>query len=300
MMRRALPLIFAIALGLVGVVATQQYLRQQRMTFEREREELMANYAQPVQVIVAKKDIPEGTTLTAELLAAAEMPEKFIQPYATTRATDVLDQVTIAPIAEGEQILRNKVRQPGQALTGESLSKLTPAGKRAVTVGLDALTGVGGFIRPGDAVDVLWSFQAPTSGDPNAPADLVTTTLLQDVPVLAVGGRLLGGGTSRTREGRGRDDEDGQAQGQGYIVTVGLSPQEAELLLYARERGKVEVALRPHAPPEAQVAVRPADINLVMETVLGQAPAGAQGGPETQRSVEVFKGLERNVVTIQE
>ena len=297
MMRRLMPIIFAVALGLVGVVATQQYLRQQRASFEQERAKLLADYEAPTKVIVAKKDISEGTTLTIEMLGAADVPEKFIQPYAALHATDVVDQVTLVPLAEGEQVMRNKVRPPGQAVSGDSLSKQTPPGKRAVTLGLDSLTGVGGFIRPGDAVDVLWSFQAPQAGESDGHGDLVTAILLQDVPVLAVGGQLAGG-TSRARDSRSRDD-DTAGQSQGYTVTVGLNPQEAEVLLYARERGKIEVALRPHAPQEAQVAVRPADIGLIMETVMGQAPSSPESGP-TQRSVEVFKGLERQIVTLQE
>lgn len=287
MIKRFIPFIFSGALGLVGVIMMQQYLKQQQQVLEQERAKLMADFQNRVDVIAARSDIPEGTVITADHLGLVTIPEKFVQPYATSHATDLIGRVSVAPIAEGEQILKNKIREASEGTKGDTLSKLTPPGKRAITLGMDELTGVGGFVRPGDAVDVIWSFQVPVPGSNEA--ELVTTTLFQGLRVLAVGPQIIG-----------RVEGD-RHEGGGYTVTIGLDPQEASLLLYARERGKVEVSLRPRAEEGRKLALPPTNMGLVMEHVLGQMPpAGVEMPQKSQRVVEVFRGLERNVVTVDE
>ena len=161
MIKRLLPFIFATALGIVAVLVMQWHIGRQRRALDLERKKLYATYQAPIEVIVAKQDLPEGTTLAKEHLALRSIPRNFIQPYATTQAVEVLGLVTRAPMAEGEQVLRNKLQRPEEAVLVSSLSRVTPEGMRAVTIGTDALTGVGGFVRPGDVVDILWSFQLP-------------------------------------------------------------------------------------------------------------------------------------------
>lgn len=282
-LKRAFPLIFSVAAGLAAVWMVRQYLTQQRQALERERARLMADYPAPVEVVVAAKDLSAAVIVEPTQLTVSTVPERFVQPYAARSVRDVVGLMTIAPIAEGEQVLLNKVRRPSEAPKDATLSALTPKGKRAVTIIVDTITGVGGFVRPGDAVDILWTIQLPQEGQ--SQGQVVTLTLFQEVPILAVGTETVG---QRIRP----SPEGGQ-----YTVTLALTPQETSFLLFAREQGRIQLSLRSRTE-SGPVAVAPANINTLMETLLGMPAAGPTAkGP---KQVEVYKGLKRDVVLLPE
>ncbi len=245
MIKRFIPFFFAGILGLVAVIMMQQYLNRQRQALDALRKKLLAEYQAPIEVVVAKKDIPEGTTIAADYLGLRQIPEKFTQPYATRNPGDLIGMVTAVPVAEGEQVLRNKVRRPSEASAQATLSGMTPKGKRAITIGIDALTGVGGFVRPGDTVDLLWTFQVQQPGSQGR--ELVTVTLFQNVSILGVGGQMVG------RPG----SEGEQAGAGGNTVTLALDPQETALVLFAREQGQISLALRSRLDKDQRVEVPP-------------------------------------------
>ena len=191
-LRRRLPILFALIMGALAVIFMQQYLAGQQRLLAQERARLLADYRDPVQVLVTTKDVPAGTTIEVHLLDVAKVPEKFVQPYAARTPGDVAGLVTAVPLAKGEQVLMNKLRRPDEVPTGATLAGLTPEGKRAVTVGVDAITGVGGFVRPGDDVDVLWTLKLPQAGGGPQDSQFVMLTLFQKVPVLAVNGQMAG------------------------------------------------------------------------------------------------------------
>jgi len=281
--KRLIPLVFAVVMGLVAVGLLRQYVSQQRQTLEQERKKLLSSYPEPIQVVIAGKDISEGVPLEPSLLSTTQVPERFIQPYAVRAAGEVLGLITLTPIAEGEQILLNKLRRPDTAPKDATLSALTPKGKRAVTIGVDVITGVGGFVRPGDTVDVLWTLQVPQPGQ--SQGEVVTMTLFQEVPVLAVGSEIAGRSKSK------------QEASPEYTVTLALTPQETSFLLFAREQGRLQLSLRARAEDKGSVAVAPANMNALMETMLG-APAGPPTPTRPGRAVEVYKGLKRDVVQL--
>lgn len=283
--RRRLPILFALVMGTLAVVFMQQYLAGQHRLLAQERARLLQNYQDPIKVLVVSKDLPAGATLEAGLLELADVPEKFVQPYAARTPRDILGLVTAVPLAKGEQVLMNKLRRPDEAPTGSTLAGLTPEGKRAVTIGVDAITGVGGFVRPGDEVDVLWTLKLPGAGEDG---QIVMLTLFQKVTVLAVGGQMAG---------RPPVDESQQAP-RDYTVTLALSPQETAFLLFAREQGRIQLSLRPKKQGESQeLAVPPTNINTLLEAKLG---IKASPPPRPARQVEVYKGLKRDVVVMAE
>src|SRR3989338_840705 len=184
-MKRWLPLIFAVVMGLLAVGLINRYLSEQLRALEQERKKIMAAYQAPVDIVVAGVDVPEGTQLDESHLKIMTVPERFVQPYATGNPHEVLGKIAVAQLAAGEQIMLNKLRREEEVPAGATLSRLTPKGKRAVTIAVDTLAGVGGFVRPGDLIDVLLSLQVPIAGQ-QEPGQ-VTLTLFQDVPVLAIG-----------------------------------------------------------------------------------------------------------------
>lgn len=291
MKKRLLPLAIAGFLGLFAAAMMRQYLNQQRQALEAERQKLMADYHAPVDVIAALKDIPEGTTLTKEALGFVTIPEKFIQPYATRDAQDVIGKVTMAPLAEGEQILLNKLRRPEEAKPVEAtLSKHTPEGKRAVTIVVDLISGVGGMVWPGDTVDVIWNFAATAQpGAGGGEGQLVTLVLFQNVQVLAVDHQL---------RGQSAEAETTGGRTANYTVTLALTPEEASMLLFAREQGRIQLSLRSGSEQEQRVAVKPTTLNSLTEAVLGAPPKPTEPPAPQERVIEVYKGLTRSTVPV--
>jgi len=282
--RRLLPFIVSVVLAAGAVMLLHRDYRQRVQALVQERERLTADFQSPTQVLVAAKDLPEGTTLEAAHLTTAAVPQKFVQPYAARSPEQLIGMVTAAPVAEGEQLLANKVRRSDEVPRAVTLSGIMPKGKRAVTIGVDAITGVGGFVRPGDAVDVLWTVKLPGQAQ-----EVITLTLFQDVPVFAVG-----------KEMKGRASKETESSPQ-YTVTLALTPQETSFLLFAREQGKIQLSLRPQQESGEQAALTPATtatFSAFMESQLGLKTTTPAVKPA--RQVEVYKGLKREVVLLSE
>lgn len=284
--KRLIPFIVAGVFGLATVFMLQAVLQSERKKIAADRQKLMEQYRliEPIDVIVARKDIAEGEAITAEHLDKKSIPKQFVQPYATSRGADLLGMVAKSPIATGEQILTNKLRRDSDKPVGATLSAVTPEGMRAVTIGTDALGGVGGFVRPGDKVDVLWTLQVPKP-DSKEP-ELVTVSLFQAVDVLAVGPEMVGKAPSE------------QVVSSDFTVTISLTPQQASLLLYAREQGKIQLALRPTGDKDLHVAMSPTDMEAIMRAVMGDESVPPARKPE--RMVEVIKGMDRSMVSVTE
>ena len=117
----------------------------------------------------------------------------------------------------------------------------------------------------------------------------MTITLFQDVPVLAIGGEMLGRPAPA----------EGQPQPADHVVTLALGPQETSLLLFARDHGRIQLSLR-RLQDSGQVPVSPASLETLMQRVLGVAPQAPAPPPPNvpTREVEVYKGLKRDVVVL--
>ncbi len=287
--RRLLPLGFGVIFAIIALFFARQWRDTQVRHLAREEQMLREKFPPPpppVQVIIASADIDKDVQLTGDHLEVAEILPSAAQPYAARSPQDVLGMVTIAPIAKGEQILANKLRRIEDAPTGNTLSSITPEGKRAITIVVDPLTGVGGFVRPGDHVDVLWTASLPAPGQQGGEGQPVTLTIFQEVPVLAVDASMVG---------RAAPAAEGAQQ---QMVTLALTPQEAALILFTREHGRIQLSLRPH-DEAGQVAVPPADLQAVIQKVLGVAPQqNAEQPHQKTHEVEIYKGLKRDVVVL--
>jgi pilus assembly protein CpaB len=285
-LRRRLPLIFAMVAGALAVLFIRQYISGREAMLQQERAKMLQDYKDPIVVLVTSRDVPPNTMLEAGDLAEASVPEKFVQPYAARGARDVIGLMTAVPMAKGEQVLMNKLRREEDGPVSATLAGMMPEGKRAVTIGVDAITGVGGFVRPGDDVDVLWTLKLP--GSTPQDSQVVMLTLFQSVPVLAVGAQMAGRSSAI-------GDPNQQQAPRDYTVTLALSPQETAFLLFAREQGRIQLSLRPKAGEAQEVSVPPTNINTLLEAKLGVKPPAV---PKPPRQVEIYKGLKRDVVVL--
>ena len=282
-LKRRLPLLISIAFGGIAVWLMNVHVNNALQRVHLKEQALLRDYKDPIKLVVAAKDLPAGTPLEAALLGQASVPEKFVQPYAARTPRDVLGLVTLAPPAQGEQILMNKLRRADEVAGDATLAGMTPKGTRAVTIGVDAITGVGGFVRPGDDVDVLWTLKLP--GSTKQDGQVVMLTLFQKVPVLAVGGQMVGRPPAQGQTAAPRD----------YTVTLALTPQETAFLLFAREQGRIQLSLRPKQEDQTQAAVPPTNINTLLEAKLGIKPTPP---PRPAKRVEVYKGMKREMVVL--
>ena len=155
---------------------------------------------------------------------------------------------------------------------------MVPEGYRAMTVRVDEVIGVGGFVQPGDRVDVLATVDRGGFRD-----DPASRVVLQDVPVLTVGEKMQ-------EEGEGAKAKRRKVT----VVTLQVEPQQGERLALAANEGKVVLALRNQG--DRQEAATPGVRLTALVPALAPTPAPApQAQPAAAEGVEVIKGVNRSM-----
>ncbi len=172
-------------------------------------------------VIVAADDIQVGSRVEDRDVRIAKFPASGLPAGAYAKKSQVMGRGVIIPISRGEFILPSKLA-PENA--GAGLPSLIPPGMRAVSVRVTDVVSVAGFVGPGTRVDVL------LTGTPNGSSESQTTTVLQNVAVIASGHTLERSAT-------------GEAQNT-PVITLLASPEDAERLTLASVEGKIQLSLR--------------------------------------------------------
>ena len=156
-------------------------------------------------------------------------------------------QATAQQIAELRSRQVEIPQQPGsQQSAGSKLSLAvkTPPGKRAVTILIDSLSAVGGMVGPGDYVDILAQLNIPDPKTPTVVPQKVTSVIFQNILVLAVGTNLT------TVSG---EIYDMQQRAGALNVTLAMEPEEASLLNFALQNGRLQLTLRSPNEKETQI-----------------------------------------------
>jgi len=169
---------FAVVFGLLAVFIANVWLNNQA----NQRAKTIESTAKPAvtkTIVVAKQALRFGTELNASQLAEVPWAADAIPAGAFTKVSDVLSQgrrVVLAAIEPNEPVLALKITGPGQRAT---LSALVKPGMKAVTIRVNDVEGVGGFVLPGDRVDVVLTRQIDKG-------QASTEVVLQNTRVLAV------------------------------------------------------------------------------------------------------------------
>src|SRR5215467_15358541 len=130
-----------------------------------------------VEILAAARDMPAGTRLRKGDLKTIHVPERDVPKMAMFDEKQALDRPLLFPISASEPITLSKVA----SVTGaEGLPATIEIGKRAIAVPINDASGVAGLIQPRAHVDVLFT-------RPGSMAEAITTTILEDVVVLAIG-----------------------------------------------------------------------------------------------------------------
>ena len=172
-----------------------------------------------IQVVVSARAIPLGTRLTATDLRMVTWPAAQPVQGMFTRLEDVENRAAITSMVENEPLLEGKLA-PKEG--GAGLSATIPDGMRAVSVSVNDVIGVAGFVVPGTMVDVLVT-GASNYGN-------VTRTILENVRVMAAGQKV-------------EQDREGKPQTV-PVITLLVSPEDANSLTMASTNGRIQLALR--------------------------------------------------------
>ncbi len=172
-------------------------------------------------VVVAASDIQVGTKLGANDVRVVTLPLSAVPPGAFSRTEQVVGRGAIWPVNKGEFILPSKLAALN---AGAGLPSMIPQGMRAVSVRVNDVVSVAGFVQPGSRVDVL------ATGNESSGNERQTTTVLENVLVLAVGKSL---------------DRNASADAQtAPVITLAVSPDDAQKLALVSQEGRIQLSLR--------------------------------------------------------
>lgn len=292
--RRIITIIAGVALSLMSVFLIKLYIEQQRQeVIAKAKKVLEQSRAEQVSVLVAKRDIPPGTPIDSEGLEVNIIPKKSAQPQAVTSLDRVSGAVAIAPISKGEQVTLNKL---GYVKQRGGLAAMTPAGRRAITISADNVSTLVGMLKPGDYVDVIAIVSVPSESEEVKKApQMKVFPLFQNVLVLAVGQE-----TETMLKFEVKSGQEGKKE-LSSLITVALTPQEANLIAFVQEQGKIRLVLR--SPTDSQISI----INPInWETFLGAVtpqkfPTKEPPKKEELKSegyVEIYRGLSKERVPL--
>jgi len=206
-----------LALGSGGLAAylALNYLREQATP-------LMSAAPRKTSIVLAARGLPIGAVITDQDVKVVGWPGDAVPSGYIGSLKDAIGRGVITPVAENEPLLASKVSTFDQ---GGGLPIIIKDGMRAMSVRVDEVIGVAGFVLPGTHVDVLLTLD---KGE-NRPQSL-TRTILQNVTVLAAGQQV-------------QRDKEGKPQTV-TVITLLVTLDDAELLVLAGKEGRIQLALR--------------------------------------------------------
>jgi pilus assembly protein CpaB len=176
-------------------------------------------------IVVAAQPLQVGTRVDASNLRLIPWPSGEPVAGMFTRIADCANRAVITPLAENEPILESKL---ASTQSGAGLPATIPEGMRALSVAVNDVVGVAGFVIPGTMVDVLVTGKVADNG--HGGEQNITRTILENVKVLAAGQKI-------------EQDREGKPQNV-PVVTLLVAPDDAARLTMASTEGKIQLSLR--------------------------------------------------------
>jgi pilus assembly protein CpaB len=281
MKRRWVIPVFAAALAVVTTLAILAYLQGLK------RPVAVVPQVRTETVVFARTDIAQRRVISPDQLEVRQVPVTAIHPRAARRVEDVANRVALAPIFADEQVLTTMVAPAG---VNAGLSYVLPKDMRAMTIAVNEVVDVAGFVFPGDRVDIIGTV---TVKDNN-----LSKIFLQNVVVLAVAQKV--------------DQKPGEEPKVTTSATVALTPEQAETLAQVDNSGRLRLALRPTGvTAEVQTAGKTTEAALglrpMAQVAAAAGPASSKPtrtglpivlgfGPAPEEPVELWRGTEKSTV----
>ena len=284
-MKRYKPVILIVLTVLVALatsVMAYNWLQSRSVAFAKQRGEI-------VNVAVAVTDLSWGTVIKPEMVKTVP----FLKGSLTvggfyTDPASVTGRVIITPIKADEPIFESRLA-PSNITTG-GVAAVISRDKRAMTVKVDKVKGVSGFIHPGNRVDVLATFR------PNYAQMPVTLTVLENISVLATGTET---------EIRNKQEKPVEVD----VITLEVSPNEAEVLALSSTEGKLQLSLRNFSDTK-NMSTKGATVQSLIALLSGKRPAQERKAkhrgkvsepvPEYYTKVQLIEGHKVNDVKFKE
>ena len=210
-------------------------------------------------MVVAAQALPLGATLTRESVKLRNVPESLFPAGGFSRIEEVVGRPVISTIQAEEPVVEARIAARGSGL---GLGPLIPPGMRAMAVRVNDVVGVAGFVLPGMRVDVL------VTGRPPGRAEAYTRTVLQNITVLSAGQTI---------------DTDGKGQAINTpVVTLLVSPADAETLTLSNSEGHIQLVLRNSS--DQQVAGTRGRQTLELYGAPAPAEPAAEPAPKPRRA----------------
>ncbi|MFQ5891127.1 MAG: Flp pilus assembly protein CpaB [Gemmatimonadota bacterium] len=273
--RMWIVLVLALVSGLAAAYLALNYLRQPTSP-------IRAATPSTTEVVVAARDLPLGAVLGPEDVKLVQWPSEALPEGYSASTDEVLNRGVIAPLRLNEPLLPGKLAVKEE---GGGLPIVIPAGMRAVSVKVDEVINVAGFVLPSTRVDVLVTLSREAQQQ-----NPITKLILQNVPVLS-SGQII------------ERDEEGRPQNV-TVSTLLVTPEEAEKLVLAATEGRIQLALR-----------NPLDLDTVQTEgirVTGLVPGQRVVRPtavrrrvprpvprSTARTIEVYRGPKLETTTVE-
>lgn len=204
----------AVLAALLATLGTYSYLQNQKTALQQSKKMVRT-------VLIAKVNLPVGTRLDESVLQVKEYPPELTPAGSFTQAADLVGRVTKSEIFAGEVVLESRLAAQGSS---SGFAAAIPAGMRAMTVAVNVVSGVSGFILPHARVDVLATVSS--TGDKE---ESTTTTILENIEVLAV---------DQTVDTKNNEPITVKS------VTLLVTPEQAEKLALGSYEGKLQLVLR--------------------------------------------------------
>lgn len=260
----------AVVFGVLSVFMAQSWLNHQtdaRMKSLQAQTKTVSTRT----IVVAKSPLRFGNPLTSQVLREVQWPGEAIPENAFATVAELIKgekRVVLASMEVNEPIVSTKITGPGQKAT---LSALIEEGMKAVTVRVNDVDGVAGFILPGDRVDVLMTRNADNNG--------TTDVVLQNIKVL---------GIDQLADARAEKPTVAKA------VTLEVDTVSAQKLALASSAGNLSLMLR-RAGDTAEIASRRISITDIGTRGAGQPAATARGSFTTVRVMRGEKNSDYSV-----
>ncbi len=283
-----LLVVLVVALGAAGaaVITAQQWLVSQRAAVTTANPTIQVALPE-VEILVAKNNLPAGTLVQPDHLRwqawpDSDLPDHYLVNEDGTENNSFdhfLGTVVRSGIAAGEPITDGRVVRPGER--GFLAAVLSP-GRRAVTVSVDATSGISGFVFPGDRVDLILSHSIDRV-DEDGVVRQASETFLTDIRVLAID--------------QDTDDQDSEPS-IAKTITVEVTPKQAEKVTLIPDLGRLSLSLR-----ALQVATTTTDDGQVLPAGLDQPARSHTWDTEVSvllatpsTSLVVVRGAESEVI----
>lgn len=262
----------ALASGGLAALLAMRYLQQKATPLA----------AQPIRsnMVVAARALPVGTIIADQHVKTIEWTGGSLPVGYLGSPQDVVGRGLISDLQENEPLLESKLAPKG---TGGGLPIIINEGKRALTMRVNEVSGVAGFVTPNTRVDILLTMENQNTGGEQA-----TRIIMQDMRVLAAGQSL-------------QPDKEGKPRSV-PVVTFLVTPEQAETLALAVQQGNIQLILR-NQLDTMQVKTAGARRSALMRGPGGSAPRRTARSsapiplaePQSQ-VVEVYRGGVRTLM----